>query len=192
MRVVVAACIRGGTENDGQPQEVLDMRAALMLIAVAALGVSFDKLVTLPSEDVGAEHGMRLAQSGPIPTAAVNPRLGSAPPGGHLGNTTGVSPLQPQAAAGAAQAPANGIDPADTARGRDATLPGNPAGRIGTIDGAHTGGPTNGAVDVAPMGAVAPSTAGAVEPPPGPNVRPAAPAGGGAAGSVGVGAGAGR
>jgi len=53
------------------------MRTALMLLAVAMLGASFDRVVATPSADVAAE--MRLAQNvGPLPTPAVDPGLGSA------------------------------------------------------------------------------------------------------------------
>lgn len=50
-----------------------------MLVVCAALTVACaaDALLT----------GRCLAQSGPLPTAALNPRLGAPPPGGHLSET---------------------------------------------------------------------------------------------------------
>lgn len=138
------------------------MRTDLMLIAVAALATSFDRVVKTPSTD--PDTRVLLAQNvGPLPTPALNPRLGAPPPGGHLGETG-------RAAAGAH---------ADAVPG-SVTVPADPAGRVGAMTGDRLGAPPTdaiapqGAGRIAPpaAGAVPPPAAGAVQPPPGSAVAP--------------------
>jgi hypothetical protein len=151
------------------------MRTDLMLIAVAALATSAGALVPTPSADQALE-GDRSAQAvGPLPSPAVNPRLGTEPPGGSLRDrgagpgTTGRAPdpVDPRPAD-------RRVDPAEVPGGRDGVVPANPAGRVGTIDGGHLGAPAVNAVPDAPAGAVPPPPTGAV-PPAAPNAAPQAP-----------------
>jgi hypothetical protein len=163
-----------GTERDVEARMV--MRTDLLLIA-AALAVSASSFVTTPNADQALE-GDRSAQAvGPLPSPALNPRLGTDPPGGSLRDrgagpgTTGrpVDPVDPRPAD-------RRVDPAEVPGGRDGVVPANPAGRLGTMDGGHLGAPPANAVPDAPVGAVPPPPTGAVPPPPGPNVAPQAPA----------------
>ena len=119
------------------------MRVGLLMIAFAALIVSLDA-----REDA---RPMRLAQSGPLPTAALNPRLGTAPPGGHLGETM----RQPGAVA-----PDVGAVPVDPTR-----LGQPPVNAIPNPAGAAAGA-------VPPPGAVAPPAAGVVPPAVAPGAAP--------------------
>lgn len=110
------------------------MRVGLLMMAFAALVVSIDaRDETRPA---------RLAQSGPLPTAAVNPRLGAPPPGGRLGE-----PI-PQPGAVAPDVGAVPVDPT-----RVGQPPANPVGR-----------PPVDAVGRPPVNAVPPPAAGAVPP----------------------------
>src|ERR1700752_592195 len=99
------------------------MRADLLLIAVAALAVVFERVIPTPSafEDgqAGVEarpahdalEGDRSAQAvGPLPSPAINPRLGSDPPGGSLRERR--------------------VDPADVPGGRDGAVPPDVPARI--------------------------------------------------------------
>ncbi len=161
------------------------MRTDLMLLAVAMVGASFDRVVATPSADVAA--GMLLAQnSAPLATPAINPRLGSAPPGGHLPGSVESAREEAQARRAA---PLEGADAGGAAVDGSA-VPANPAGRLGTINENRLGAPPNGAVGAAPNapaggpagagsmaplgGAVAPPAAGAVQAPPGATLPPAA------------------
>ncbi len=139
------------------------MRTPVMLLVVAMLAVSFDWIVTPPSADVA------LAQNvGPVPTPALNPRLGAPPPGGHLegraatrlgeggtGRVGGTGGAVGERAGSALDTPAGGtaVDPA---------LPG---GRLGTVNDGRLGAPPVGAVANPRAGAGAPPAAGAIGPP---------------------------
>jgi hypothetical protein len=147
------------------------MRADLTLITVAALATVFDGFVTTPSEvqpersraepgfhAAAGDGGVRVAQNvGPLATPALNPRLGSQPPGGHLGErATGRADTVPVPGAGT------------TNPERIAPLNGD---RLGPPPVAIPQGAPN-AVAPPAAGAVPPPAAGAVQPPPGPNVAP--------------------
>lgn len=119
------------------------MRSELVLIVVAALA-----LVTFDYEE---RPGVQLAQTGPLPTSVLNPGLGAAPPGGHLGETRGaLGKVRPDVGA----------------------VPANPADRVGVMTGDHLGRPplnpephpAPAAVPPPPGSAVPPPAAGAVPP----------------------------
>lgn len=121
------------------------MRTILLLAAVAALAMTFDRFVTTPSGQPGGEA---LAQNaGPLPTAAVNPGLGAPPPGGHLGDT-------PAGAAGGTIRAPGGM-----------TAPANARAPVGTMPDDRLGVPGTGAVANPPAAAVPPAPARAVAPP---------------------------
>jgi hypothetical protein len=129
-----------------------------MLLALVVTATSFDRVVGLPSANVV------LAQNvGPVPTPALNPRLGAPPPGGHLGERAG-NEFKAQPGSPGVEGDA-GV----------ATRLGNPAaGGLGTMNGDRLGAPPVGAVPNAAAGAVAPPAAGAVAPPPAGAVAPRA------------------
>ncbi len=127
------------------------MRADFVLMGVAALAIGFEAFVPTPSEEL---RGERVAQiAGPLPTPALNPRLGSDPPGGRPGSR---------------------VDPAGVVRRPDGTVVADPAGRLVPMNEGRLGAPPAGAVPPAAAHAVPPA-AGAVQPPPGSNVAPPAP-----------------
>jgi hypothetical protein len=139
------------------------MRTVLMLIAVAVIGVAAGQLV--PASNADDPAPLVLAQgAGPLPSPAVNPRLGE--------ERRFTAPVVPPDAA---------TDPAAAARGRDGVVPANPAGRLGTVDEGRLGAPPLNAVPNPPAGAVPAPPAGAVPPTTGgaagtTNVAPGAPA----------------
>lgn len=131
------------------------MRTPIILLGVAMLAVSFDRLVTTPSADVV------LAQNvGPLPTPALNPRLGGPPPGGNLdGNAAsrlgeGDTGRLGQAGGALGDRAGSALDAAATGTAADPALPG---GRLGA--------PPAGTGSGAAVGGVAPPAAGAVPPP---------------------------
>jgi hypothetical protein len=136
------------------------MRVDLVLLGVGALVVGFEALVPSPSDAPRREQ--RVAQiAGPLPTSALNPRLGSAPPGGRPGSR---------------------VDPVGIVRRPDGTVIADPAGRLPPMNEGRLGAPPARAVPPAAVGAVPPAAgsvpppaAGAVQPPPGPNVPPLVP-----------------
>ncbi len=119
------------------------MRSDLVFVALVALA-----LVQMDHEGVTT---VQLAQTGPVPTSVVNPRLGAPPSGGHLGATT----------AGGVRPPASAGDP------------GHAADRVGAMNGGHLGGPAGNAPSDPPAGAVPPPATGAVVPPAAGAVPPA-------------------
>ena len=136
------------------------MRTDLMLLAVAVLGVGFDRVVATPSADMAPE--LQLAQNvGPLATPAVNPGLGSAPPGGHLPGSVeaGREAAQARRAADAAAAQTGGGNLDGSA------VPADAAGRVGVMNENRLGAPPVGAVPNAPTGAVPNAPVGAVPPP---------------------------
>jgi hypothetical protein len=122
------------------------MRTVLTLLGVAMIGVGAGQLV--PSARADGPPAIRLAQGvGPLPSPAVNPRLGE--------ERRFTAPAVPDVA----------TDPAAATGSRDGVVPGNPAGRVGTIDAGHVGAPPVNAVPNPPAGAVPPPPLGAVPPP---------------------------
>ena len=137
------------------------MRTVLILIAVASIGAG----AGYPAASSSAED-LQLAQGvGPLPSPAVNPRLGEER------RFTAPAMAPPDAA----------TDPAAATGARDGVVPGGAAAaRAGTVNEGHIGSPPLNAVPNPPAGAVPPPPAGAV-PPPGSaagttNVAPGAPA----------------
>jgi hypothetical protein len=124
------------------------MRSDLVFLFVAGLA-----LVQFDHEHDGP---MRLAQTGPLPTSALNPRLGVAPPGGHLGDTGRATGVLPPAG--------------DVVQGAGS----NAAARTGTLNADHVGTPPVHAVPNPPGAAVPPPATGAVPPPMGAVPPPAA------------------
>jgi hypothetical protein len=136
------------------------MRTPVMLLVVAMLAVSFDWWVTPPSADLA------LAQTGPVPTPALNPRLGAPPPGGNLENRAasrlgeaGADRLGGTAGALGDRA-GSALDTGAGGTGADSVVPG---GRLGTMNDGRVGAPTTGAIPNPAAGA--PPAAGAVPPP---------------------------
>jgi collagen type IV alpha len=138
------------------------MRTVLILVAVALIGTGAGYLVPVSNAD--DPPAMRLAQGvGPLPSPAVNPRLGEER------RFTAPAVAPPDAAA----------DPAAATGARDGVVAGGAAAaRAGTVNEGHLGSPPLDAVPNPPAGAVPPPPAGAVAPPPagGTNVAPGAPA----------------
>ena len=141
------------------------MRTVLILIAVASIGTGAGYLV--PPSRADAPPAVQLAQGvGPLPSPAVNPRLGEE----RRFTAPAVAPPDPA------------TDPAAATGARDGVVPGGaPAARVGTVNEGHIGSPPLDAVPNPPAGAVPPPPAGAVPPPPGSaagtaNVAPGAPA----------------
>lgn len=150
------------------------MRTYLLLMAVAGVAVSFDRLVTVPSDERASPvaHQQVAQNAGPLPTAAVNPRLGAPPAGGHLGSNPDVAP-------GATRGSAAGrnVDNAVDA-GSQAISPGAPGARLGPMNGNRLGVPPG--ETVPPPAGVAPAPGAGAVPAPGgavgaPPVAPAAP-----------------
>ena len=133
------------------------MRTPLMLLVVAMLAVSFDWILTPPSADIA------LAQNvGPVPTPALNPRLGAPPPGGNLEGRAAAR--LGEAGAGRVGATGGALgdragSALDTGAERTTADPALPGGRLGTVNDGRVGAPPAGA------GAVVPDTGGAVPPP---------------------------
>ena len=132
------------------------MRADLLLLAVVVVAVGFDDVVATPSAD--RSTSVRLAQTGPLPTSIVNPRLGDpVPPGGHLGATRRDAPdVVP--GNGTAVAPNGALVPNAVGNG---IAPTDPGGRLGPMNEGHVSAPSAGAVPNAATG-VAPAPGSAV------------------------------
>ena len=112
------------------------MRSDLVLLFVAGLA-----LVQFDHEHDGP---MQLAQTGPLPTSVVNPRLGAPPPGGHLGETGSATGVLP---------PAGNV------------VPGDRTARLGVMNGDRLGAPPVNALPNLPGAVVPPPAMGAVPPP---------------------------
>ena len=118
---------------------------------IAAAAVALSTVATKPAPDV------RLAQTGPLATPVVNPRLGAPPPGGHLGETL----RRPGAAVpNGARNTVPGSRPGAESTDRVGTPPAaaNTTGVTGAVP------PPARAVPDAPTGAVPPPATGAVPP----------------------------
>jgi hypothetical protein len=143
------------------------MRTPVMLLVVAMLAVSFDWWVTPPSADVA------LAQTGPVPTPAVNPRLGAPPPGGNLEGRAATR--LGESAAGRVGTTGNALgdragsaldrtgSALDSGAGGTTADPALPGGRLGTVNEGRVGAPMTGTIPNPAAGA--PAAGGAVPPP---------------------------
>jgi hypothetical protein len=145
----------------------------LLIAVIAVVATSFDELDTAPRADRSAT--VRLAQTGPLPTSIVNPRLGQPPNDSRLGpngptnfGPSTLVPIGPGTTVGPAVVPNDGVG---------SVPPTDPSGRLGPMSGANRlgvpppGTAANPATGVVPGGAAV--SPGAVAPPAGTNVGPA-------------------